>query len=372
MDLPPRMTRAEKRVARGMHFDRNMTPTEVAEALGRSLSTICRLLAQKKAPMPIGRPPALSETKIDGIVGLLEQMVDEADATHEVTMDMLMKRGRLKVCKKVVAKALHARGYMFRDLRQKPILTPDDVRERYKWTKKYSGQSKAWWLKTVHVHLDNHVFKVATTSSGRKLLAKRVVRGVYRQRGKSLRPGHVKPHAKNHLSLGTKGILKAGGVGDGKVLVWHTIDGKWSGDQAAEFYKGVVQPALKEHFPLKRMFCILDDNDPTGNQSKKGLQAKRDAKLEVLHIPKRSPDLNVLDFAVWSEVERRMRKQEKKWPASKRESRKAFERRLDRTAKHLPEEFVKKSIGDLQRRCELLVQAKGGLFEEGGRSRRPL
>ena len=245
---------------------------------------------------------------------------------------------------------------MFRDLRQTPILMPDDVRERYTWAKKYSGQSKAWWLKTVHVHLDNHVFKVATTSIGRKLLAKRVVRGVYRQRGKSLRPGHVKPHAKNHLSLGTKGILKAGGVGDGKVLVWHTIDGKWSGDQAAEFYKGVVQPALKEHFPLKRKFCILEDNDPTGNQSKKGLQAKRDAKLEVLHIPKRSPDLNVLDFAVWSEVERRMRKQEQKWPASKRETRKAFERRLDRTAKHLPEEFVKKSIADLQRRGELLAQ----------------
>ena len=34
---------------------------------------------------------------------------------------------------------------------------------------------------------------------------------------------------------------------------------------------------------------------------------KKTAKLKVLHIPKRSPELNVLDFAVWSEVERRMR-----------------------------------------------------------------
>ena len=170
----------------------------------------------------------------------------------------------------------------------------------------------------------------------------------------------------------SKGILKAGGVGDGKVLVWCTIDGKWSGDKAAEFYKGAVQPALKTHYPLKRKFCILEDNDPTGNLSKKGLQAKRDAKLQVLHISKRSPDLNVLDFAVWSEVERRMRTQEQKWPSSKRETRKAFERRLARTAKNLPEEFVHKSIGDLKRRCERLVVATGGLFEEGGRSRRPL
>ena len=47
---------------------------------------------------------------------------------------------------------------------------------------------------------DNHTFKVATTAKGRKLLAKRRVRGVYRQAGKSLQPAHVKPSAKQHLS----------------------------------------------------------------------------------------------------------------------------------------------------------------------------
>ena len=47
-------------------------------------------------------------------------------------------------------------------------------------------------------------------------------------------------------------------------------------------------------------------------------------------------------------------------------------RRLDRVAWSLPKEFIDKSIGDLQRRCERLYEARGGLFEEGGRSRRPL
>ena len=49
-----------------------------------------------------------------------------------------------------------------------------------------------------------------------------------------------------------------------------------------------------------------------------------------------------------------------------------FERRLDRTAKKLPSAFIDKSIGDMRRRCRLLFEAKGGLFEEGGRKRRPL
>eukprot|EP00974_Lingulodinium_polyedra_P062471 6031038-Lingulodinium_polyedra.AAC.1 len=64
--------------------------------------------------------------------------------------------------------------------------------------------------------------------------------------------------------------MKAGGVGGGQVLVWHTIDGKWSGAKAAEVYSDVVQPALRARYPRTRKFCILEDNDPTGNQSKKG------------------------------------------------------------------------------------------------------
>ena len=60
--------------------------------------------------------------------------------------------------------------------------------------------------------MDNHHFKCATTVRGRKLLAKRVVRGVYRKRGKSLKPGHVKPNPKLRQSTGVKGFLKAGGA----------------------------------------------------------------------------------------------------------------------------------------------------------------
>ena len=155
-------------------------------------------------------------------------------------------------------------------------------------------------------------------------------------------------------------------------MVWHTVDGTWSGDVAAKFYADVVSKAIEQHYGPKRKYCILEDNDPTGNRSAKGMDAKRAANLEVLALPKRTPELNVMDFAVWSEVERRLRKQERSWPTSKRETRAEFERRLNRTAKALPKEFIDKSIGDLKRRCERLYVAKGGLFEEGGKSRRPL
>ena len=55
---PPRMTADEKRLAREMHFGRNIPRAEIAKTLNRNLSSVCRLLAQEHVPAPIGRPPA--------------------------------------------------------------------------------------------------------------------------------------------------------------------------------------------------------------------------------------------------------------------------------------------------------------------------
>ena len=41
--------------------------------------------------------------------------------------------------------------------------------------------------------------------------------------------------------------------------------------------------------------------------------------------------------------------------------------RLRRTAKNLPKEFIVNSIGDMRRRCQRLLEAKGHFFEEGGK-----
>ena len=341
---------------------RDMKPSSVARALGRDLSCVCRLFKQKKAPKPSGRPVQFTDAMAERTIEVLEEMITKADANQEVTLQMVMRRCRIKVCEKVVAKALHKRGYWFRRLRSKMILTPEDVKVRYVWSKKYKGKSKRWWRKAVHIHLDNHCFKVATTGFARKLLAKRRVRGVYRKKGKSLRSAHVKPDPKLRLNTGAKGILKMAGLGAGKVLVFETIHGTWSGQKAADMYKDVVKKALKKQYPGKQTHCILEDNDPTGNFSKKGIEAKTAQKLYVLKLPKRSPDLNVCDYTFWSEVEKRMRAQERKMPALKRETREAFEKRLDKTARELPAAYINKSIESMRKRCRLLCDAEGGLF----------
>ena len=90
--------------------------------------------------------------------------------------------------------------------------------------------------------------------------------------------------------------------------------------------------------------------------------------MKVFEIPKRSPCLNVCDYFLWSEVNRRMREQEKKFALGKRESRKGYLTRLRRTALSLPPNVVSAAVGDMKRRCSRLLAADGGHIEEGGRA----
>ena len=59
-----RMTPDEKRLVRDMVFVRRMKPSEAATAMGRHISSITRLLAQKTAPNLVGRPKGMPEEQI--------------------------------------------------------------------------------------------------------------------------------------------------------------------------------------------------------------------------------------------------------------------------------------------------------------------
>ena len=86
---------------------------------------------------------------------------------------------------------------------------------------------------------------------------------------------------------------------------------------------------------------------------------QRSERFQVLHgssceggrahhcveIPKRSPCLNVCDYSLWPEMNCRMRAQEKRFAATKRETRNAYLKRLPRTALSLPLSVVAAAMG---------------------------
>ena len=52
------------------------------------------------------------------------------------------------------------------------------------------------------------------------------------------------------------------------------------------------------------------------------------------------------------------------WPTSKRESRVEYKARLKRTALSIPQDYTRKAVQDMKRRCDALVEAKGWYFKE--------
>ena len=130
-------------------------------------------------------------------------------------------------------------------------------------------------------------------------------------------------------------------------------------------YEGPIFKALKRQYPRRTSWNVLEDNDPAGFKASKGIQAKAAVGIKVFPIPRRSPDLNICDYALWSEVNRRMRKQEVNWCTARRETRKAYLARLRRTAMRLPADFIKRSIENMRTRCLRLKAVGGNHFHEG-------
>ena len=133
-------------------------------------------------------------------------------------------------------------------------------------------------------------------------------------------------------------------------------------------YKGPLLKAMKKAFPehaaKKRAFWkVLEANDPTGYKSGLAKEAKAEVRIITNDLPKRSPDLNVLDYSLWTEINTRMRALEKMFPKSKKESFDAFKARLRRTALGLPASVVRKAVSGMYKRVRMAVVARGGHME---------
>jgi hypothetical protein len=364
-----KMTDEEIRLARKWYKEEKLKPSEIAKRLGRDKSVMTRLLVKRVTRKKQGRNPVLTDSEVEFLEKRLDEMIIKADGDYHITAPMLKRNTRSKASCRVIQNALHKRGIFFKKMREKPLLTPDDIKDRYRFAKKYKKMSKVWWCKSIHAYIDGKHFKTYLTGANRSRAAKHATWGAYRSPGKGLNGGYVKPKKGLSFNTGSKSALIMGAVCESGVSMWHEVSqDRWNGQAAADMYKGPLLKALTKTNPKRKSFEILEDNDPTGFKSSKAVTTKKEVGIKTTFcIPKRSPDLSVMDYAIWSEVNRRMRRQEKSWAKSKRETRQQYVNRLRRTATRLPQALVKKSIGDMQRRCQRLFTAKGGYFEEGGR-----
>ena len=351
-------------------FEDCVEPSEIAERLGRDKSTITRLCVKMVPRKKQGRKKTLSEAQVDFLEHRLDQLIKKAKGQYHITSHTLKRSTRLQVSVRTILDALHERNVYFRKLREKPILSEDDVKSRLEFARAHKDKTPLWWNSHVHSYIDGKHFKVYLNGTERLIAAQHATYGAYRKPGKGLHGAYVKPKKTLKRNTGAASCLVMAGIGGGKTMMWHYIDkSRWNGAEAANMYTGPLTRALKRQWPASRKWHVLEDNDPTGFKSGAAVRAKAEAGIQVFALPPRSPDLNPCDYALWTEINRRMRKQEMGWRASRRESRGAYMKRLQHTAVHLPHTFIERAIGDMARRCKRLYMARGHHFEEGGKGR---
>ncbi|CAE8720920.1 unnamed protein product [Polarella glacialis] len=343
------------------------TPTEIAELLGRDLSSVFRhvkAMSSKKKAKPVGRPPSLSSKEVDRIVSKAKDLIKVADSKYQVTASMIRPGARLTCCVRTVLDALHSRGLYLHPMREKPVRTEEDEQCRLEFATTYGAKPLSFWAKTVDAYLDNKWFPVYLNSRGRAYAAKRTARGSFRSPGDGLAKGHVKPRKNTKVNFG-KSVMISAAISGSKVLVWHKVEGQWDAVNASLMYGKLLAPALRKARPnLKRKFLVLEDNAPSGYKSKLAIATKLEHKINVLELPRRSPDLNPLDYGFWAELNKRMRTQELTFRDTKKETRDEYIERLRQTATRMPAKFCKALVCSLKRRCVDLRAAEGRDFQE--------
>eukprot|EP00435_Cladocopium_sp_Y103_P051656 s1435_g16.t1 len=401
------VTPVEEELMKHMHSD-GLGVKQIAAAVRRSTDTVSKHLFRKcgQPPAKVGRKVAITEGKYKQIYKGYQRLLRKSPG-KEVPVKMVKKELKLKCSLKTLSRAFWAHGVHFRPLYEKPDLSPQDIKDRLAWAEAHAHRSAPQWGRVlafqpsterraifssyvgvshppqlqflplswqcvtpqgyVHAVIDSKTFQVYHTGKFRAYAARRTVRGAYRVRNRVFTPEYIKPSATLKQNTGAKAVHVTCAIGNGKVLMWHVTPDRWNGEAAAHMYAKPLRRCLEKEYPgVRGPWRVLEDNDPTGYKSAKGLAAKKEAGIISLDLPKRSPDLNPLDFSFWSAVNKKMRATERNWPKTKRETRKAYLARLRRAAFSLSGDYITNIVGALAGRVQQLQAAKGNYFPEGG------
>ena len=265
----------------------------IADRLGRPKKTIYAHMGSKGKKKPLqGRPPIIKQEQKKRLKVALKRLLKQAKAKKEVTLDMVAKSAGVKCCTRVVRESFKEDGVKFRKLREKPILTKNDVIQRRAFTFQHKKKTPAQWVLKPHAQIDNKNFPLYLDAKGRDHAARRSVRGAYRDGKDAVADYLVKPKGGN-CKFPAKSVQVTAGVIKGKIRMWQYVKGRWNGQRAAEMYAGPLRKAMAQAFPgiashPRRKFQVLEDNDPAGYKSSKAMQAKEKAGITTLDLPEAS------------------------------------------------------------------------------------
>lgn len=315
---------------------------------------------KRSLPETRGAKRKLSKKQVRKLNTVRKTLLKKAGSESKVTYNQILRVGRLakKISRTTLAKNFKAEGFdvAWRPAREGQTLDKKARQERARLCAKWRYLPSNYFTHKVDAILDNKKFQIPTHVAAVSSLKRGQVKGHLRTRAEGTLEQCKKPNTrKNRVNPGGS-VTVCAGIIDGSLRLWHYLDkGKWNGSVAAHVYRGPLLKALRRHRGVKARYTILEDNDPSGFKSRKGLAAKREVGIHAIPFPKYSPGLNPLDFHVWHAVEKQVIKKIK-GPISV----KKFGVLLRAAARSMKRETILAAVASIKDRAKAIVAAKGG------------
>ena len=303
-----------------------------------------------------GRKRLLSRQDVRKLDQARRRLIQQADNERRVTYDDIIQEAGLEdpPCERVCADALRKLGIGFRPPRRKICVSEEDARKRRAIADIWSKRPAKYWTHDVHAYLDAKTFPRPSTLAQRKTLLSNRITGHLRKPSKGIDRGFTKPREK-HTFVGMPSVIVCAAVAYDKIIMWHIVEGSWGGAAAATMYEDHLKPALLRKWGERAQYRVVEDGDRKGHASRKGIDAKRRAKITALTLPPRTPSLMPLDYAIWQRIEEKLIDTA---PAGT-EDKGVFLVRLRKIATSLPKKYIKMIIGRMHENIKALSKAKG-------------
>ena len=148
-----KLTLEELNVAKQL-YAKDMDPSKIAALLGRDKSTLTRRLCLRMPLTKQGPRTSITKAQVDKVEKRMDEMIVKANGEKPVSIAQVKRSCRLKCSDRALLDKLHARGVYMRVMREKPVLTEQDIKERKAFAKKYKDKPASFWTKHVHLHID--------------------------------------------------------------------------------------------------------------------------------------------------------------------------------------------------------------------------
>ena len=142
------------------------------------------------------------------------------------------------------------------------------------------------------MHNDNTTFVIARTGDMKKRLRTQRVTRHLRSPDEGEMECVVLPRKSRSL-IGIPSVNITAAVAQGRIIFWHENKGRWNGAAAAAMYEKLGD-TLRDRYGDLPFFRVVEDGDPKGFQSGKGIRAKQAQKIHSWTLPPHSPGLRAL------------------------------------------------------------------------------